>query len=351
MITVVYCTRKTNSLHQEHLIKSSGLDKNIEIIEIVNNGESLSKSYNIGLKQSKNNIVVFCHDDLKIETENWGYKLLEQFNTNPEYGIIGVAGSKNVPSSGKWWENTKKLYGIVAHTYEGKTWLSKYSSDLGQDIEEVIIVDGVFFVIDKNKIKTYFNETVAGFHFYDVTFCFENFIKGVKIGVITSIRINHKSLGIINEAWESNRIIFVKKFENNLPANIKKNIDKEQKSKILIAYLVFENCSKEKYYLLKLIEDLKQQNTDISLISNVDKNLADLIKKSKIKLYSFQNPPYFKIGDGKWSINREISEVNKLYKINENTFDVLYVNHKSLSEYLLNLYPAIENIHHIPNTY
>lgn len=62
MITIVYCTRESNPLHKEHLIKSSGLHKHAEVIEMVNNGESLTKCYNRALKQAKNDIVVFCHN-------------------------------------------------------------------------------------------------------------------------------------------------------------------------------------------------------------------------------------------------------------------------------------------------
>lgn len=62
MISLIYCTRQTNPEHKEHLIKTSGLQKNLEVIEIINNGESLTRAYNRGLKQAKNNIVVFCHD-------------------------------------------------------------------------------------------------------------------------------------------------------------------------------------------------------------------------------------------------------------------------------------------------
>ena len=62
MISIVYCTRQSNPEYKEHLIKSSGLAKNIEVIEIINKGESLTKAYNRGLKQAKNDIVVFCHD-------------------------------------------------------------------------------------------------------------------------------------------------------------------------------------------------------------------------------------------------------------------------------------------------
>lgn len=42
MVSIVYCTRETNPEHKEHLIKSSGLHKHVEVIEIINNGESLT---------------------------------------------------------------------------------------------------------------------------------------------------------------------------------------------------------------------------------------------------------------------------------------------------------------------
>ena len=74
MISVVYCTRETNPKHIEHLVKTSGLHKHIEVIEIINNGESLTSAYNRGYDKSKNNIVVFCHDDIIVETKQWGKK-------------------------------------------------------------------------------------------------------------------------------------------------------------------------------------------------------------------------------------------------------------------------------------
>jgi hypothetical protein len=47
------------------------------VIEIINNGESLTKCYNRGLEQAKT--ILWCHDDITIETKQWGSKLLKQF--------------------------------------------------------------------------------------------------------------------------------------------------------------------------------------------------------------------------------------------------------------------------------
>src|ERR1035437_9456654 len=155
MITVICSTRKPSEEFKQHIIKLSGLHNKIEFLCYENNGEySLTQIYNRGLKQATNDIVVFCHDDLTIETKQWGHKLIKMFGKHPQYGIIGVAGTKFMSASGQWWENPKKMYGRVAHTHEGKSWLSTYSEDMGQDIEEVVTVDGVFFAIDKDRKST-----------------------------------------------------------------------------------------------------------------------------------------------------------------------------------------------------
>lgn len=343
MVSIVYCTRQTNPQHKEHLIKSSGLHKHVEVIEIINNGESLTHAYNRGLKQAKYDIVVFCHDDLTIETKQWGNKLVKLFDKNPEYGIIGVAGSKNMPVSGQWWENRNKMYGRVAHTHEGKTWLSAYSDDLGQNLEEVVVVDGVWFAVHKNRIKKTFNEKVEGFHFYDVTFSFENFLQGVKVGVTTVVRVNHQSIGMTNEAWEKNRADFSETFQAHLPANIKKTIRQGQRLKIMISgFIATQNDEK---HIIDIIKSFKG-NSDIHLVTNYNINNANKFKKLGVKLYSFEEPPSFKLGDGKWVLKTQngdiVSKEKTLYKISDVNFDFLYLIKKQITEHFSKLYPDFD---------
>jgi len=343
MVSIVYCTRETNPQHKEHLIKSSGLHKHVEVIEIINNGESLTHAYNRGLKQAKYDIVVFCHDDITIETKQWGNKLVKLFDKNPEYGIIGVAGSKNMPISGQWWENRSKMFGRVAHTHEGKTWLSAYSDDLGQNLEEVVVVDGVWFATHKNRIKKTFNEEVEGFHFYDVTFAFENFLEGIKNGVTTIIRINHQSIGMTNESWEKNRVNFSETFKDSLPANVKRTIHKGQRFKINLCSLSFKEESVKDKILAEIGIGIKKLGHDVTITSILTPTMNKLVQKHGVKVCPMQEPPGYKLGDGKWMLNGPqgpTPSVEKtLYKVQDVNFDVIHVFNDELIDHYNRLYP------------
>jgi predicted nucleic acid-binding protein len=227
MITVGYSTRETKPEFQEYLKKSSGVHK-IEVIEIVNNGDkSLSQTYNEILNKSSNDIVVLCHDDIYFDSKNWGKKLLSHFEKS-DFGIIGVAGTTDIPKSGMWWEDRNKMVGIVNHENEGKKWESKYCNNFNNIIQEVCLIDGLFIGLKKSKIKKQFNENVKGFHFYDVYFSTENHLEGVKIGVVYDVRITHKSIGMTNEKWEENRVKFSELFSEKLPINLRPLIDYNQ---------------------------------------------------------------------------------------------------------------------------
>lgn len=343
MITVVYCTQETKPQHKEHIIKSSGLGNNIEVIEIINHGEGLTRPYNRALEQAKYDIIVYIHDDVVIETGGWGKKLIKHFEKTPEYSIIGVAGTKNMPESGRWWDDRSKMYGKVQHTHEGKSWLSTYSEDIANDVEDVVIVDGLFFGIHKKRIKVKFDESFTGFHFYDLSFCFPNFLAGCKIGVVTNIRANHMSIGMTNQEWEDNRIKFAEKYASNLPIVLKKTNFKYRKIKVLIGCLNFSNFTGSELHVFELAKALTKNNCDVTIASNLGLPLSNMAKQYSIKVCDIKQPPSFKLGDGKWTLNTPQGQVpsqeNTLYKISDERFDVIHSNHKPVTEHLLRLFP------------
>ena len=224
MITIIYSTHKDeeyNNKFKQHLLQTVGLD-NVQILQYQNNNQySLAQVYNSGITESIYDIVVCCHNDIKLE-KNWGKKLLEDFSNNPEFGIIGKAGSCYFPSSGIYWERMNKtMVGQVYHHPIGQTkWLNTYSSKL-PFIVPVVTIDGLFMSFNKNKILHKFDESFGKFHFYDHGFCLPNYINDVKIGVTSSFEITHQSVGQPNQEFFDSKEKFLRKFGSFLPIDLK----------------------------------------------------------------------------------------------------------------------------------
>lgn len=220
-ISVVISTRKIDDSYLDHVSKMFSHPKT-QILIYENDGiSSLSEVYNDGLKDSLYDIVVFMHDDLILETKNLTPKIIRLFDKNPEYGIIGIAGTNNL-ISGMWWQDRTSMYGVVGHEHEGKKHVNYYSkSEYNENLKQVVVIDGLFMMVHKNRIKHNFNQQFDGFHFYDLPICIENHLDGVKIGVTTKIRVTHKSIGMTNKKWEKNKLLFEALYEKNFPLTIK----------------------------------------------------------------------------------------------------------------------------------
>jgi glycosyltransferase involved in cell wall biosynthesis len=345
MITIGYSTREHNPKFIEYLKKSSG-NKKIEVIEKINNGEkSLSQVYNEILEESKTDIVVLCHDDIYFDTTSWYYKIKSHFEES-DYGILGVAGTTEMSQTGRWWDSRRKMIGVVNHESGGKKWTSKYSDEFGKSIKQTILVDGLFIALSKSRIKNNFDEEFKGFHFYDIGFCFRNHLDGVKIGVITNVRITHRSIGQTNEQWEENRQFFVEKYNNNLPSKIP--FDPTTRLKVLLSCISFRNFTGSELYVYELAKSLMKLNCSVTVLSQVGGPLTDMAKKIGIKCLPFENAPGFKLGDGTWGTNTpegfKPSTPNVLYRISEVDFDIVHFQHKPVAERILNMYPELPKI-------
>lgn len=230
-IKIIYSSHLSdeyNKNFERDISETIGVDHSIHLYS--NFGElSLNEVYNKGLHEhkSEDSILVFMHNDIYFNTQNWGKKLLFHFNRpNNDFQILGVAGSKNIPSHSCWWltedqteMNFKNMFGIVNHDNGIRKWESRYSDTSNFPIP-VVMIDGLFMAVDATDLEKDFNEDFDGFHFYDLAFCIENYLDGCNIGVITDIRLTHKSIGQTNDQWEQNRIQFVETYKKYLPITV-----------------------------------------------------------------------------------------------------------------------------------
>lgn len=298
MITVGFSTRKENEYFVE-LIKSTCGIKDVEVIQKVNNGEkSLSATYNEILEESSNDIVILCHDDILFEKPYWGKRIVEHFEKQKEFGILGIAGTKYLPSSGRWWDIQGEMVGQVYHQHNGKKWLSEYNKPFGGKVIETVLVDGLFLSLHKKRIKKNFDEEFDGFHFYDVSFCFSNFIEGVKIGCVSNIPVTHLSIGMTNEKWEKNRVFFKEKYSKNIPQIIKTTYESNEMNKNLPLVSVvtpIHNYGSVFEKTLQSIFDSTYKNIELIIVNDGSTNeyvlekLKTLSSEKNIKILNQEN--------------------------------------------------------------
>lgn len=163
-----------------------GID--FEIIKIDNPGKySLCEAYNIGAQKAQFENLLFVHDDVIFETNNWG-EILCEYLSHTKTGIIGVAGSNYVPSAPSGWFIARK--DLIETT----------------DFDQAIAIDGVFMAISKTHFnEILFNEKILGYHGYDLDFSLRTAQKHQNY-IIRNIHITHLSAGKIEKAFLDNNI-------------------------------------------------------------------------------------------------------------------------------------------------
>ena len=217
-IAVVVCSRE-NSDEKKSIVRhiEETCECNAHVYFMYNpDNVGLSEIYNSMLEKADSDIIIFMHDDIEYLRKGWGAEIIRMFEEHKDYGIIGVAGSKQFDENAMWWQYDKK-YGQVLHRNDGKSWLTAFSPLYEHDLEEVCVIDGLFMAVHRDRITKPFDEKTK-FDMYDICFCLDNYFDGeTKIGVTTKIRIAHNSVGEMREGWYIAREYVNNKYGDKFP--------------------------------------------------------------------------------------------------------------------------------------
>lgn len=193
------------STYKPHLLKA--LEQNIaetigetqyEIIAINNPGlMGICKAYNQGAEQAQFDNLLFVHEDVKFHSKNWGKTLVKYYNLS-DLGVFGLAG------------NTRKFrlpygfysgirsdgYVFLFHSSHKKPILKHDQFPL-----QTKVIDGVFIGIKKEIWQEIpFNESLQGFHFYDIDISLRTSVK-YKNYLVTDLDFEHFSTGNFGDQW------------------------------------------------------------------------------------------------------------------------------------------------------
>lgn len=179
-----------------------GVNFAYEIIQIWNpNLMGICEAYNKGAEKAQYENLLFVHEDVLFETQNWG-AILINFLEDERMGCIGLAGANYIPNTpAPWWiiDNYKNSHLAHFNKKTNKRYDYTFSSDNG--LLPSKILDGVFLACRKNIWKRVkFNEELKGFHGYDINFSLA--VSEIKQNhILNKINIVHFSAGSLTSEW------------------------------------------------------------------------------------------------------------------------------------------------------
>jgi SAM-dependent methyltransferase/GT2 family glycosyltransferase len=175
-----------------------------ELLLFDNNTTGLSALYNAAIEQAASNpaVLVFVHDDVSITDFFWTDRIQEGLR---QFDVLGLAGNRRrSPHQPAWafatpqftWDTPEFLSGSVGH---GKGLASDGVSYFGPAGVECKLLDGLMLIADSARLiesGVRFDEQFD-FHFYDMDFCRQAELKGLKMGT-WPISVVHESAGAFN---------------------------------------------------------------------------------------------------------------------------------------------------------
>lgn len=151
-------------------IKSLNIPEGIKVETLaIRNASSITSGYNEALAKTDAKYKVYLHQDVFIINKDFINDILGIFGTNSDIGMVGMTGSRIIPTSGCWWE-AKECCGQVYESHRGEMNILKFQN-VDENIEDVQAIDG-FMMITQYDIK-WREDIFDGWHFYDASMSVE----------------------------------------------------------------------------------------------------------------------------------------------------------------------------------
>lgn len=263
-VSIIICSRSGNisSELELNIRETAGFEYDLIVIDNSKNDYSIFQAYNRGIEKSKADILCFVHEDVLFHTKNWGSILVDLFERDKNLGIIGIAGSQIKTKSPSGWWNCHQDFrsaNLIQHLGDGSKEHWNYGFENTNE-SEVAVIDGVFMALRRSNTLR-FNESLKGFHNYDLSICLDYTSAGYKIMVTNQILIEHFSLGKIDSAWYEAAIKFEKMYRKSLPLKTNRisnrTLDRLEYSNrfLFIKGLISENLTFKAFFQwIKLIQ-------------------------------------------------------------------------------------------------
>lgn len=244
MISIIVSTYKPEnwSAFVKNVEETIGVE--YEIVKIDNPGiMSLCEVYNRGIKLAKYPYLCFSHDDIVFSLQNWGANVIDFFQKQPEYGLIGIAGVayKTWTPTGWYFPDDRHFCKMdmyqATHNFNDREHLLR-NKPSDRNFDDVITLDGCWFCTTSKVVSEFkFDEnTFTSYHCYDIDFALQVGQK-YKVGVVYDLDITHVSHGQYNKVWVKETFKLFEKWKKQMPRSILKVSGEEQSYNEFNAFL------------------------------------------------------------------------------------------------------------------
>jgi len=210
LVSVVVCSIDRGKFERVVADFHDRLDSVPHEIVGIHDARSLCEGYNRGSEQSRGDIVVFSHDDIRIVSPDFAAKL---FASLERCDIVGVAGTTRLRCAEWNRSGWPHLAGQVMHLQPGIGWVVSVYGLHDRLVAGAQALDGLFFAVRREVLgRLQFDEaTFDGWHFYDADFTYSAFQAGLRLGIRTDLLLRHDSRGRFDESYRRYAARFLRK--------------------------------------------------------------------------------------------------------------------------------------------
>lgn len=181
----------------------------VELLEI-REAASMTSGYNEGMYSSNAKYKVYMHQDVFITNKYFIYDIVNMFQREPMIGMIGLVGSREMPSNAVMWSGERVQQG------EHYVPWNEYRYDISDGFWDVECVDGLLMATQYDI--PWREDLFDGWDFYDISQSFEMRKKGyhVVVPVQNNAWYIHDDKVVV-QLWNYNkyRRIFMKEYMDN----------------------------------------------------------------------------------------------------------------------------------------
>lgn len=204
-ISVVVCSIAADKLARLRL----NLDERLagEDWELIHIGDaaSLCEGYNRGVARATGELIVMCHDDIRILSPDFAEKLRAYLAV---HDLIGVAGTTKTSGPSWGWSGPPHLFCWISQAFLTAEFRDNGPVTLligahGPVVPGAQMLDGVFLAARRSLLQTlqFDQETFDRFHFYDLDYSYRAHLAGARVAICLDIALFHESAGNYNEDY------------------------------------------------------------------------------------------------------------------------------------------------------